>query len=71
MARRGVRFVLTAAACLATAPAGAQEIGAQEIDGPTTETLKEALAEAYQSNPTLLAARANLRATAVSTTCSG
>ena len=63
MARRGVRFVLTAAACLATAPAGAQEIGAQEIDGPTTETLKEALAEAYQSNPTLLAARANLRAT--------
>jgi outer membrane protein len=50
MAARRVASLLAAAACLAAAPA-------------TADTLKDALAQAYQSNPTLLAARANLRAT--------
>jgi len=63
MTGRGLRFVLTAAACLAAAPALAQEAGTVEIGDGTTETLQEALVEAYRSNPTLLAARANLRAT--------
>ena len=50
MTRTGFRFLLAASACLAATPAAA-------------DTLKEALAKAYQSNPSLQAARANLRAT--------
>jgi len=51
MAMRRVRLPLLAGACLAAAsPASA-------------ETLKEALAAAYETNPTLEAARAQLRAT--------
>lgn len=50
MRGRGLRVLLAASACLAAAPAAA-------------DTLKEALAKAYQSNPTLQGARANLRAT--------
>lgn len=50
MTRRGVRFALAAGACFAATPAAA-------------DTLKDALARAYESNPTLLAARANQRAT--------
>ena len=53
----GLRHWLTAAACLAAVPALAQN-----IDGDA-DTLKEALALAYDDNPTLEAARANLRAT--------
>ena len=58
MRRRGVRFLLVAAACLAAAPAAAQTIADGEAD-----TLKQALALAYQDNPSLEAARANQRAT--------
>lgn len=50
MTRKGVRFLLAASACLLATPAAA-------------DTLREALAKAYQNNPTLEAARANLRAT--------
>ena len=57
MGRRGSRFLLAAAACLAAAPALAQN-----IDGEA-DTLKEALALAYDDNPSLEAARANQRAT--------
>ena len=53
----GLARLLTAAACLAAAPAFAQN-----IDGDA-DTLKEALMLAYDDNPTLEAARANLRAT--------
>ena len=53
----GLAHLLTAAACLAAAPAFAQN-----IDGDA-DTLKEALMLAYDDNPTLEAARANLRAT--------
>src|SRR5688500_18802834 len=56
MKRRGV--LLAAAACLAAAPAFAQTIEIGEAD-----TLKEALALGYDSNPTLETARANQRAT--------
>ena len=61
MMRRGSRFLLAVAACLAAAPALAQATG----DGPETlgaDTLKEALALAYDDNPSLEAARANQRA---------
>ena len=58
MKRRGMRILLAAAACLAAAPATAQDIA----DGEA-ETLKEALTLAYDDNPTLEAARANQRAT--------
>jgi outer membrane protein len=58
MRRRGLRFLLAAAACLAAAPAVAQDIDDGEAD-----TLKEALAKAYGDNPSLEAARANQRAT--------
>ncbi len=58
MTGRGLRLLMTAAACLVAAPALAQ----LEPDGET-ETLKEALAKANQDNPALLAARAGLRAT--------
>ena len=57
MTGRGLRLVLTAAACLAAAPALAQT-----IDREAT-TLKEALSLTYDHNPTLEAARANQRAT--------
>ena len=50
MTRKGLRFLLAASACAAATPAAA-------------DTLKEALTKAYQSNPTLQGARANLRAT--------
>ena len=53
----GLAHLLTAAACLAAVPALAQN-----IDGDA-DTLKEALMLAYDDNPTLEAARANLRAT--------
>ncbi len=58
MKGRGVRVVLAAAACLAAAPSLAQDIDDGEAD-----TLKEALARAYEDNPNLEAARANQRAT--------
>jgi outer membrane protein len=59
MGRRGLRFLLAATACLAAVPAAAQDIdSSDEVD-----TLKEALSHAYVYNPTMLAARANLRAT--------
>jgi len=58
MTRRGLAFLLTAAACLAGAPTLAQT-----IDGGTADTLREALARAYQDNPSIEAARANQRAT--------
>lgn len=50
MKRARPGFLLLASACLGATPAAA-------------DTLKEALAKAYQSNPTLQGARANLRAT--------
>jgi outer membrane protein len=55
---RGLRVLLAAAACLAAVPAFAQVVDDGEAD-----TLKEALARAYDSNPSLEAARANQRAT--------
>ena len=58
MRARGLRLVVTAAACLTAAPAVAQT-----IDEGRADTLKEALALAYEENPTLEAARANQRAT--------
>ena len=58
MSWRGLRFVVTAAACFAASPAVAQA-----IDDGRADTLKEALARAYGDNPTLEAARANQRAT--------
>jgi len=58
MTGRGSGLLLAAAACLAAWPASAQDIAGAEAD-----TLKEALAQAYDSNPTLGTARANLRAT--------
>jgi len=58
MTRTGSRLLLAAAACLAAAP-----VAAQDIVGGEADTLKQALAEAYDSNPTLETARANLRAT--------
>lgn len=66
MTRRGLRFLLAAAACLAAVPASAQTTSAPSADAGNdgqANTLKEALALAYQSNPALEAARANLRAT--------
>lgn len=58
MARRGLRFLLAAAACAGAAPLAAQPAVEGEAD-----TLKEALALAYHENPAIEAARANLRAT--------
>lgn len=58
MRARGLRLVLTAAACLTAVPVVAQTGGEGRAD-----TLKEALALAYEENPTLEAARANQRAT--------
>lgn len=55
---RGSALLVTVAACLAAAPATAQT-----IDDGRANTLKEALAKAYDDNPTLEAARANQRAT--------
>ena len=57
MAGWGSRLLLGAAACLTAAPALAQNIAGD------ADTLKEALALAYDDNPTLQAARATLRAT--------
>ncbi len=50
MAARGLRFLIAASACLAALPVQA-------------DTLKDALAQAYDNNPTLEAARAQQRAT--------
>jgi outer membrane protein len=58
MARRAIATWLLAGACSLAVPAAAQQTDDGKVD-----TLQEALAEAYDSNPTLLAARANLRAT--------
>src|SRR5688500_853604 len=58
MTGRGLGVLLAAAACLAAAPAPAQD-----IDDGEAETLREALARAYGDNPSLQAARANQRAT--------
>ena len=58
MRGRGLRVLLVGAACLAAAPALAQTIEDGEAD-----TLREALARAYDDNPSLEAARANQRAT--------
>ena len=58
MTGRGLRVLLAAAACLAALPAPAQD-----IDDGQADTLKEALARAYDSNPSLETARANQRAT--------
>ena len=55
---RGSALLATVAACLAAAPALSQT-----IDDGQANTLKEALAKAYDDNPTLEAARANQRAT--------
>lgn len=54
MTAKRARFLLLAAACTLALPAG---MPAQ------AETLKDALAKAYRTNPTLQVARANLRAT--------
>lgn len=62
MRGRGLRVLLAGAACLAATPTLAQAID----DGPETpraETLREALALAYEDNPGLEAARASQRAT--------
>ena len=58
MTGRGSRLLLAAAACLAAIPAAAQNVEDGEAD-----TLKEALARAYDNNPNLEVARAHLRAT--------
>jgi outer membrane protein len=58
MTGRGLRFLLAAAACLAAAPTTAQD-----VDDGEAETLREALARAYDDNPSLETARANQRAT--------
>jgi outer membrane protein len=58
MRGRGPQGLLAAIACLVAAPTSAQT-----VDNGTAETLKEALAMAYESNPRLEAARANQRAT--------
>jgi outer membrane protein len=58
MRGRALGWILAAGVCLAATPAGAQSAGDDIID-----TLREALAMAYRTNPTLLAARANQRAT--------
>ena len=50
MAARGLRFLIAAGACIAAMPVQA-------------DTLKDALAQAYDNNPTLEAARAQQRAT--------
>jgi outer membrane protein len=58
MTGRGLGVLLAAAACAAATPSPAQDIDDGEAD-----TLKEALARAYDDNPNLEAARANQRAT--------
>jgi outer membrane protein len=58
MTGRGLRILLLAGACAVAAPAFAQEAEDGSID-----TLQEALAQAYRSNPTILGARATQRAT--------
>lgn len=58
MRRRALGWLLAAGVCLAATPAGAQS-----ADDGIIDTLREALAMAYRTNPTLLAARANQRAT--------
>ena len=70
MRARGVLLALLASACVVGSPAAGQDaapampLGASEpVPDGKVDTLQEALAEAYQTNPTLLAARANLRAT--------
>ena len=59
MRRRGLGSILAACVCLAAVPGVAQDIG----DGGEIDTLREALAMAYRTNPTLQSARANQRAT--------
>ena len=59
MKGRGLRSLLTACACLAAAPGLSQDV----VDTGEIDTLREALAMAYRTNPTLIAARANQRAT--------
>lgn len=54
MRRTGSRFLIAAALCALTIPA---------TSPARADTLREALAKAYQSNPTLQAARANQRVT--------
>jgi outer membrane protein len=65
MRGKGLRILLLAGVCAASAPVAAQT--GERSDAPTSDrqasTLAEALTEAYRSNPTLMAARANLRAT--------
>jgi outer membrane protein len=58
MKGRALRLLVAVGVCLAATPAGAQPAGDDIID-----TLKEALAMAYRTNPTLQAARSNQRAT--------
>ncbi|MEO6152478.1 MAG: TolC family outer membrane protein [Croceibacterium sp.] len=57
MTARGLRILLLASACASATPLFAQE----SPDG-VVDTLQEALSRAYQSNPTILGARATLRA---------
>ena len=70
MRARGVLNALLATACAIAVPAAAQQAGpelplgaSEPVPDGKVDTLQEALARAYQTNPTLLAARANLRAT--------
>ncbi|HEY6816906.1 MAG TPA: TolC family outer membrane protein [Croceibacterium sp.] len=58
MRRRGLRSLLTACACVLAVP-----VAAQDAQGGAIDTLREALAMANRTNPFLLAARANQRAT--------
>jgi outer membrane protein len=59
MNARGPGWMLFAGACLAASPVAAQSAAGDDI----VDTLKEALAMAYRTNPTLQAARSNQRAT--------
>ena len=55
MKGRVLRSLLTACACLAAAPGLAQDV----VDTGEIDTLREALAMAYRTNPTLQGARSN------------
>ena len=57
MSARGSRWVLFAGACLAASPVAAQSATGDDI----VDTLKEALAMAYRTNPTLLAAQSIIK----------
>jgi outer membrane protein len=64
MGGRGLRIMLLAGACALAAPAFGQATPpAQPVPDGVVDTLQEALSRAYQDNPTVLAARANQRAT--------